>query len=99
MDTTIKVGHKGPVVMALSGTWWPRGQCEEVSFLQDWEEQGTGYREPLCYFSQLHVKLPLSQSKKIQFKTLSSAQQAAMCNLVLQNKSESCSLSLRWESV
>lgn len=62
VDTTIKVGHKGPVVMALSGTWWPRGQCEEVSFLQDWEEQGTGYREPLCYFSQLHVKLPLSQS-------------------------------------
>lgn len=36
--------------------------------LQDWEEQGTGYREPRCYFSQLQVKLPLSQSKKFSLK-------------------------------
>lgn len=41
VDTTIKVGHKGPVVMALSGTWWPRGQCEEVSFAG---LGGTGHR-------------------------------------------------------
>lgn len=36
--------------------------------MQDREEQGTGYREPLCYFSQLHMNLPLSQSKKFNLK-------------------------------
>lgn len=36
--------------------------------MQDWLEQGTGYKEPLCYFSQLRVNLPLSQSKKFSLK-------------------------------
>lgn len=34
------------------------------SGLQHWEELGTGYKGPLCYCPQLHVNLPLSQSKK-----------------------------------